>query len=109
MIKLWIDDIRPAPTQYLWFMRTNDVIGYMRRMYKQGCSEFYLDLDHDAGDFAQDGGGDYINILKALEDMRNCGKMTHLNLTCHFHSMNPVGVQNMRAIIEANSSWIKED
>lgn len=47
-----------------------------------------------AGDYVSDG-GDYINILNWLEE-------TGRNYPIHIHSMNPVGVKNMRRIIERN-------
>ena len=53
-----------------------------------------IDLDHDAGEFASDG-GDYINILNWLEE-------TGRSYPICIHSMNPVGVENMRRIIERN-------
>ena len=53
-----------------------------------------IDIDHDAGDFASDG-GDYIKLLVWLEE-------TGRIYTIHIHSMNVVGVQNMRAIIQRN-------
>ena len=54
-----------------------------------------IDLDHDAGDYARFGGGDYIRILDWLEE-------TGRNYPIRIHSQNPVGVQNMRRIIEKN-------
>lgn len=53
-----------------------------------------IDLDHDAGDYYQYG-GDYIRLLDWLEE-------TGRNYPTRIHSMNPVGVENMRAIIERN-------
>lgn len=53
-----------------------------------------IDLDHDAGDFARDG-GDYIKLLDWLEE-------TSRNYPIRIHSMNVVGVANMRRIIERN-------
>ena len=53
-----------------------------------------IDLDHDAGEFASDG-GDYINILNWLEE-------TGRSYPICIHSMNPAGVENMRRIIERN-------
>ena len=54
-----------------------------------------ISIDHDAGDYAKDG-GDYIKLLDWLE-------ATGRNYPIHIHSMNVVGVQNMRAIIEHNN------
>ena len=67
------------------------------RMYpktaKQNSVEL-IDIDHDAGDFACDG-GDYIRLLDWLEE-------TGRNYPIRIHSQNPVGVANMRRIIERN-------
>lgn len=57
-----------------------------------------IDIDHDAGGYAKDG-GDYIKLLDWLEE-------TGRNYPIRIHSMNPVGVQNMRAIIQKNR-WIE--
>lgn len=57
-----------------------------------------IDIDHDAGDYYKDG-GDFIKLLDWLEE-------THRNYPIHIHSMNPVGIQNMRRIIERNH-WIE--
>ena len=51
-----------------------------------------IDMDHDAGDY---GPPDYIELLNWLEE-------TGRNYPIRIHSMNPVGVANMRAIIERN-------
>ena len=53
-----------------------------------------ISIDHDAGDYACDG-GDYIRFLDWLEE-------TGRNYPIRIHSMNPVGVANMRRIIERN-------
>jgi hypothetical protein len=53
-----------------------------------------IDIDHDAGIYARHG-GDYIKLLDWLEE-------TGRNYPIRIHSMNPVGVQNMRAIIQRN-------
>lgn len=104
MIKIFVDDIRPTPDGFLRFYTVNDTVSYIRRMYKAGNTDFYISLDHDAGDY----GADYINILKDLEALRYGGKLNHMNLQVHFHSMNVVGIMNMRAIVKANHDWMKE-
>lgn len=53
-----------------------------------------IDIDHDAGEYVTDG-GDYIKLLDWLEE-------TGRNYPIHIHSQNPVGIQNMRAIIQKN-------
>lgn len=54
----------------------------------------FIDIDHDAGDYASDG-GDYIKLLDWLEE-------TGRDYPIHIHSMNSVGVENMRRIIQRN-------
>lgn len=54
-----------------------------------------IDLDHDAGDYSQDG-GDYIKILDWME-------ATDRNYPIRIHTANPVGRQNMMAIAEKNN------
>ena len=53
-----------------------------------------IDLDHDAGIYSSFG-GDYINILYWFEE-------TNRNYPIRIHSMNPVGIANMRRIIKRN-------
>lgn len=107
MVKLFIDDIREANYPCIHYRTVNDCIGYIRRMYKMGNTDFYLDLDHDSGEY-YDQGGDYINILRYLEDMRRMGHIRHMNIQVHFHTGNAVGLQNMRAIIDNNRDWMRE-
>ena len=94
-MKLWIDDIRPAPEGYVWELSVNQA-KWMIRLKEESQSEpiELIDIDHDAGDFVYDG-GDYIKILDWLEE-------TGRNYPIRIHSMNPVGRENMRAIIRRN-------
>ena len=98
-MKIWIDARRPAPEGYKWRKSVNTAKRFIMEMELMN-KPFYsapievIDIDHDAGDFATDG-GDYIELLKWLE-------ATKRNYPIRIHSMNPVGVQNMRAIIRHN-------
>ncbi len=123
-MKLWIDDVRPAPEGYdCWCKSVNeaknfilsqerrrddalkvaesnlherhDIVAYRGALRIAGNRDIELiDIDHDAGDFSCDG-GDYIKFLDWLEE-------TARNYPIRIHSMNPVGVENMRRIIERN-------
>ena len=53
-----------------------------------------IDIDHDAGVYAIMG-GDYIKLLDWLEE-------TGRNYPIRIHSMNSIGIENMRRIIERN-------
>ena len=109
-MKLWVDDVRPAPEGYLWCKSVNeakDVIiccEIIKAANEKDCFLFptfnkedvtieLIDIDHDAGDYAKD--GDYIRLLDWLEE-------TGRNYPIRIHSANPVGVQNMRRIIQRN-------
>ena len=95
-MKLWIDDVRSPPsTDYFWFKSVNTAKGIIK-MCEQGyfTKVSVIDIDHDAGSYANDG-GDYIKLLDWLEE-------TGRNYPIRIHSMNPVGVANMRTIIQRN-------
>lgn len=105
MLTLWIDDVRPAPEGYdEWAHSVNEakqLILDWEEFYRRIAENFgqewkieLIDIDHDAGDYASDG-GDYIKLLDWLEE-------TGRNYPIRIHSMNPVGVANMRAIIQRN-------
>ncbi len=122
-MRIWLDDVRPAPEGYRKAKSVNKAIeiildterkkeiadnkastflrahwykayaGLMRQIKRRYEIEL-IDLDHDAGDYASDG-GDYIKLLDWLEE-------TGRNYPIRIHSQNPVGVANMRRIIERN-------
>ena len=122
-MKLWIDDVRPAPEGYRRCksvnkakqvildaerkkeLTYNKALGCLKAGYHKGYEGLMnlliryevelIDIDHDAGDFACDG-GDYIKILDWLEE-------TGRNYPIRIHSANPVGVENMRRIIKRNN------
>ena len=98
-MKLWVDDVRQPPSDdWIWCTTTNDAI-FAIHYYEHNMSDdtIIIDLDHDAGDYMQHG-GDYIKILDWLESKG----IVDTGYFFHIHSMNPVGVQNMRAIIQHN-------
>ena len=103
-MKIWVDDIRPAPDGYIWCKSVYDAIYVIEGAYlyhwvcKPDEEIEVLDIDHDAGDYAKYG-GDYIKLLDWLEQVG-------ISCPIHIHSMNPVGIQNMRAIIERNG-WLE--
>ena len=87
-MKIWIDDIRKKPEGYdFWCRSVNGAMQRIVLLEKQGEEIELLDLDHDAGGFAADG-GDYIRLLDWLE-------ATERNYPIRVHSMNPVGRQNI--------------
>ncbi len=93
-MKLWIDDVRPAPKGYVHCLSVGQAKQVIRDNELRHIEIEILDIDHDAGDYAFDG-GDYIKLLDWLEE-------TGRNYPIRIHSMNPVGVENMRRIIQKN-------
>lgn len=92
MYKVWVDDCRVAPNGYIWFKTVNDTIAFI---LEHDDEIELLDVDHDASDEYAKYGGDYIRLLDWLEE-------TGRNYPIHIHSANPVGVTNMRRIIQRN-------
>lgn len=105
-MKLWIDDVRPAPKGYVHVKSVDEAkecIIFIEDQYGRRDNVMYdcgmftvglIDIDHDAGDYARFG-GDYIKLLDWLEE-------TGRNYPIRIHSTNPVGVENMRRIIQRN-------
>lgn len=114
---LWVDDLRNPPNRpderYIVARSVNEAKNCIELMDQDNWMDYWIDgvpieelqgfdiidLDHDAGVYAPNG-GDYINILNYLEYRAHHG----YKVKCVFriHSFNPVGVANMRAIIERN-------
>lgn len=100
---LYLDDIRDAPIRrmeqfnYGYITRNvNDAKYCITECINLGINEIYFDLDHDLGNYASRG-GDAIELVNWLvEEFHD----KNVIFKFHFHSMNPVGVQNMRNAIE---------
>ena len=121
-MKLWLDDVRPAPEGYVWCKSVNEAKELIAD-YEKDQQYFYnmamnflhsgerqayhnvmqmckrreielIDTDHDSGDYNIDG-GDYIKLLDWLEE-------TGRSYPIRIHSANPVVVENMRRIIQQN-------
>ena len=95
-MKLWVDDIRPAPDGYIW-VKTVEQAKSAIHHYERNMTDdtILLDLDHDSGEF----GEDYIKILDWLEEVGS----VDTGYFFHIHSQNVVGVENMRRIIKRNN------
>lgn len=98
---LYLDDIRTANTcfgfgQSCQVKSVNQAKFYIVEAINSGITEIWFDLDHDLGDYAMDG-GDAIKLIDWLVEEFHDKDM---NFKFHFHSMNPVGVQNMKKAIE---------
>lgn len=98
---LWLDDIRPfgggegALNEYKCetARSVNQAKNMIIKAEENGCDRFILDLDHDLGDFAFDGGDGYELIKWLIMSGRNTGAY---HVQCH--SMNVVGRNNILAL-----------
>ena len=96
-MKIWLDDLRPAPAGFVWCRSVNEA---KRLIAEQDTSQptECIDCDHDLGDYADDG-GDGIRLLDWLLER---GTLYPVAL----HTMNPVGRDNMRRMLQRH--WMKE-
>lgn len=91
-MKIWLDDIRLPPKGYEWVLSVNSAKALITKCIKENISIEILDLDHDLGDYASCG-GDGIKLVLWLAE-------NELYLPINVHSANPVGKENMEAIIK---------
>lgn len=91
MMKLWIDDIRPAPDGFIWCKSVNQAKAAITAYEHQySCDNILIDLDDDA-----DG---YFKILDWLEEKN----IVDTGYFFKIHSKNPVGIMKMEDIIRHN-------
>ena len=88
-MKIWLDDIRKAPEGYVHCHSVNEAINVIK-LANEPIE--LLDLDHDLGDYAIDG-GDGIKLLDWLAE-------TEQYYPVKLHTMNPVGRENMQRLID---------
>ena len=91
MMKLWIDDIRPAPDGFIWCKSINQTKAAITAYEHQySCDNILIDLDNDAAD--------YFKILDWLEEKN----IVDTGYFFKIHSKNPVGIMKMEDIIRYN-------
>ena len=91
MMKLWIDDIRPAPDGFIWCKSVNQAKAAITAYEHQySCDNILIDLDNDAAD--------YFKILDWLEEKN----IVDTGYFFKIHSKNPIGIMKMEDIIHHN-------
>ena len=91
MMKLWIDDIRPAPDGFIWCKSVNQAKAAITAYEHQySCDNILIDLDNDAVD--------YCKILDWLVEKN----IVDTGYFFKIHSQNPVGIMRMKDIIRHN-------
>jgi hypothetical protein len=61
-MKIWLDDIRPAPDGFTLAHSVNEAILLIEKAEKDGTGVELIDCGHDLGDYFPDG-GDGIKLL----------------------------------------------
>ena len=91
-VKIWLDDEREAPEGYIHCHSVNETIRLIKECEQNTVYIAELNLDHDLGDYAKDG-GDAIKLLDFL-----IGRETFYKV--ELHTANPVGRANMQRAID---------
>jgi hypothetical protein len=89
VIRLWLDDVRLAPEGWTHVRSVNEAIAILRERAGEVAE---MSLDHDLGDFAEDG-GDGVRLVLWMAEHDVWPPVVRV------HSMNPVGRANMEALI----------
>lgn len=90
-MKIWLDDLRPAPQGYESVKSVNEAISLILEAEKGRETIEVIDLDHDLGDYYPDG-GDAIKLLDWLTERETFYPL-------EIHTANPVGRANMERMI----------
>lgn len=104
-MKIWVDDIRPAPEGWVWCKTSNETI--KKICFSWGRDDVTdISIDHDAGDKVT-WGGHYIHVLNWMDYMCNGEFAENFRkkidpIRFHLHSDYSVGVDAMRKIIQKN-------
>ena len=86
-MKLWIDDVRPAPSGYIWIQNIENAKAAIRS-YERNMTDdnIIIDLGYNGG----------------ILDWLKTENIVDTGYSFHIHSMNSVVIQNMKAIIQRN-------
>lgn len=90
-MRIWLDDVRPAPEGYVLCHSVNEAISAILDAEARGEEIEVIDCDHDLGDYYPDG-GDGIKLLDWLAERQTFYPIL-------LHTANPVGRDNMLRLI----------
>jgi hypothetical protein len=94
-MKLWVDDVRPLPQDYDFLAKTYEEAVLLL----QTGIITHISLDHDLG--TEKTGYDIAKFIEENAINGTLGKMI-----CKVHSMNPIGVINIKlALRNAYKAW----
>lgn len=107
-MKIWLDDIRPAPEGWTWIKDGVVVIGILRKdkfgNHQNSEDVEEISFDHDLGECYSNG----YEVAKEIEEMAFRNYIKRIKWT--IHSANPVGRANIeRAMKNADKYWSKHE
>lgn len=95
-VRLWLDDLRPAPPGWVWVKTVPAALALLRRGLVGEVS-----LDHDLG---EDGGGTGYDVASWIEEEAFHVRLPRLRWAVH--SANPIGRERMEmALLAADAFW----
>lgn len=98
-MKIWVDDIRPAPEGYVWVRSVSDARKIIQLAEGRRETIEIIDLDFDSGDYEYKG-GPYIKIMDWLVFRGTLYPLA-------FHSQNCVGLEAMKRMYRRY--WLGEN
>ena len=87
-MKIWVDDVRPAPKGYFRCLSVNHTKRIIQEIENIKEPIELIDLDYDSGDYEKDG-GPYIKLMDWLVERGTLYPLA-------FHSQNCVGMEYMK-------------
>ena len=102
-MKIWVDDVRPAPEGYIWCKSVREakdtiLVLELEATVNESHRVELIDLGYDSGDYEKDG-GPYIKLMDWLVERGTLYPLA-------FHSQNCVGMENMKRMYRRY--WLKE-
>lgn len=95
-MNIWIDDIRIASDDFVWCYSVNSAIRCISKALQDGEELGVIAIDHDAGDYFNDG-GDFYKVLDWLEEHEV------RDLKFKLLTQNGVGREKLQFIIQHNA------
>jgi NAD+-processing family protein with receiver domain len=98
-MKIWLDDIRPAPDGWTWMKNATRVMTLIEsaawNVGRSGSDITHISLDHDLGENVETG----YDVMAFIEEMVVLHDYKLPVIT--IHSANPVGRANIQRVIDA--------
>ncbi len=98
-MKLWLDDMRPAPEGWVWVRTVAEAIEVL-----EGGKVNFVSLDNDLGAYEEEG----YHVADWIEGGAVCGMLGRMRMTAHTRDM--AARDRMKAAFRnAREAWDKEE